>query len=197
MGDPTRTERLAIFGPERSRRGAELKVMATIESKQKGHFTKNLTPADSKEEGFATDTMIIDDDDYNYAIGKMGATRRKLARASNCIVEYVGKLAHFSGSKKERVRAKEYMQWLLLQRIGKHVKVDHEGRDDVTMIMVPSTCIGYVTGHKGHTSRSIEEDTSTFCFIEGSVDDGEDHKPLLIFGRIDDRRIAETLVWDR
>merc|ERR1712151_791891 len=93
--------------------------------------------------------------------------------------------------------AKEYLQWLLRQRVGENVHVDHKGRDDVTMIMVPSQCIGFVTGHKGSSLRAIEEETSTFCFIEGTVDDLEEQKPLLIFGCVEDRRLAESLVWDK
>jgi len=195
--DPTRTERLAIFGPERRRRGAQLKVMAAIEMKIQGYFTKNVGDSESPEAGFATDTMTIKEEDYSYALGRSGSTRKKLARASSCIVEYVGRVAYFCGDRPERVRAKEYLQWLLHQRIGGHVRVDQAGRDDVAMIMVPNSCIGFVTGHKGASLRAIEEETNTFCFIDGVADDGEDPKPLLIFGCIEDRRIAESLVWEK
>jgi len=196
--DPTRTERLAIFGPdERRRRGAELKVMAAIETKLPGHFTANISDFENSEEGFATDTLVLKDEDYSYAIGRSGATRRKLARASSCIVEYVGRIAYLCGTKTERAYAREYLQWLLRQRVGEHIHVEHNGRQDVTMLMVPSNCVGYVTGHKGSVLRAIEEETSTFCFIEGTADDGEDQKPLLIFGCVEDRRAAEGLVWER
>lgn len=195
--NPSGTEKLAIFGPERSRRGAELKVMAAIEMKMPGHFTKTVTDFVSPAEGFSTDTMPIQEDDYSYALGKSGATRKKLARASNCIVEYVGRVAYFAGTKRERACAKEYLTWLLRQRVGEHVHVEPEGRDDVTSVKVPGHCIGYVTGHKGSTLRSIEEETSTFCFIEGAADQTEETKPLLIFGNKDDRRLAESLVCEK
>lgn len=196
--NPNHVEKLAIFGPERNRRGAELKVMAAIENKISGYFTKNAIPRESPKEGFDTDTMLIAVDDFSYALGKNGNTRRKLARASNCIVEYIGRLAHFSGLKKERARAKEYLQWLLLQRIGENANVDHRGREDVTVIMIQRSCVGYVTGTRGSSLRSIEEETNTFCFIEGKVSDNEEaQKPLLIFGRAEDRRFAESLVWER
>eukprot|EP00931_Biecheleriopsis_adriatica_P043117 TRINITY_DN2464_c0_g1_i1.p1 TRINITY_DN2464_c0_g1~~TRINITY_DN2464_c0_g1_i1.p1 ORF type:complete len:966 (+),score=271.12 TRINITY_DN2464_c0_g1_i1:240-3137(+) len=195
--DPNATERLAIFGPDRRRRGAQLKVMAAIEMKLPGYFTKNVGNEECPDEGFGTDTMTIREEDYSYALGRSGATRKKLARASSCIVEYVGRVAYFCGTKRERSCAREYLQWLLMQRVGEHVHVDHKGRDDVTLIMVPSSCIGYVTGHKGSSLRAIEEETCTFCFIEGTVDDGEDQKPLLIFGCLEDRCLAETLVWER
>mmetsp|Transcript_66357 Transcript_66357/g.130740 ORF Transcript_66357/g.130740 Transcript_66357/m.130740 type:complete len:900 (-) Transcript_66357:15-2714(-) len=196
--DPTRTERLAIFGPdERRRRGAELKVMAAIETKLPGHFTVNVTDFEDSEEGFATDTLVLKDEDCSYAIGRSGATRRKLARASSCIVEYVGRIAYLCGTKTERACAREYLQWLLRQRVGEHIHVEHNGRQDVTMLMLSSNFVGYIAGHKGSALRAIEEETSTFCFIEGTADDSEDQKPLLIFGCAEDRRVAEGLVWER
>lgn len=197
QANPGGTERLAIFGPERRRRGAQLKVMSAIEMKLPGYFTKNVGDSESADDGFGTDTASIKEEDYSYALGRSGSTRKKLARASSCIVEYVGRVAYFCGSKPERMRAKEYLTWLLKQRSGEQVHVDHKGRDDVSVIMVPSSCLGFVTGFRGASLRSIEEETSTFCFIEGTADDGEDQKPLLIFGCIDDRRMAETLVWER
>jgi len=196
--NPRGIERLAIFGPMRQRRGAELKVMAAIENKQPGYFTKNLVPKVVDEDDFNTDTMSIGIDDFSYALGKNGSTRKKLARASNCIVEYIGHMAYFSGLRNERQHAKEYLQWLLLQRLGQCAHVDHKGRDDVTMIMVQRNCIGYVTGARGAALRAIEEETNTFCFIEGGADEMDDsQKPLLIFGRTEDRRFAESLVWER
>mmetsp|Transcript_64190 Transcript_64190/g.139634 ORF Transcript_64190/g.139634 Transcript_64190/m.139634 type:complete len:919 (-) Transcript_64190:135-2891(-) len=195
--DPTRTERLAIFGPDRSRRGAELKVMSAIEMKQPGFFTKSLSPSESQEEGFATETVALRDEEYSYASGKGGSTRKKLARASGCIVEYVGNLAFFSGLRNERALAREYLSWIMLQRVGEHVKVDHKGRDDVTLTMVPTSSIGYLTGTRGQSIRAIEEETNTFCFIESSKDGSEDQAPVMIFGRLDDRRYAETMVWER
>lgn len=196
--DPNHIERLAIFGPSRQRRGAELKVMAAIENKQPGYFTKHSVATETETDDFDTDTMVISNDDYSYALGKNGNTRKKLARASNCIVEYIGRMAYFSGLKTERRHAKEYLQWLLHQRVGEHAHVEYKGRDDVSIIMVQRNCIGYVTGVRGASLRAIEEETNTFCFIEGAADDHDDgHKPLLIFGRAEDRRFAEVLVWER
>mmetsp|Transcript_133432 Transcript_133432/g.285328 ORF Transcript_133432/g.285328 Transcript_133432/m.285328 type:complete len:938 (-) Transcript_133432:57-2870(-) len=196
--DPTKTERLAIFGPFRRRRGAQVKVMAAIEMKVPGYFSNGVTVSESSEEGFATDTMVIKEEDYSYALGRSGATRKKLSRASNCIVEYVGRVAYFCGNKKERARAKEYLTWLLQQRVGEQVNVLHKGRDDATMVLVPNQCMAFVTGYKGQALRSIEEETSTFCFVDqGSVDAADFQVPLSIFGRDDDRRSAEGLIWER
>lgn len=48
------------------------------------------------------------------------------------MIEYVGRLACMGGYRKERIRAAEYMQWLLSQRTGE-VKVDPAGREVRTL----------------------------------------------------------------
>jgi hypothetical protein len=63
-------------------------------------------------------------------------------------MQYVGHTALFSGTTKERRRAKEYTTWLFDQWDGP-VRVDNwEDREDVTVIDVPSDCVGYVTGNR-------------------------------------------------
>jgi len=192
-------ERLAILGPVRERRGAELKIMATIEMKLAGHFTSGggHAPRVDSQEGFATDRLFIQEEDYSYALGKGGSTRKKIARASGCIIEYVGSYAYMAGNANERRRAREYLGWLFCQRVGP-VEVSYEGRDDVSILPVPKDCVGYVTGHKGTHLRQIEEETGTFCFIEGGRDDPHrDPKPLLIFGLPDARTDAEARLRER
>jgi len=193
------SERVAIFGQERHRRAAELKIMAAIEAKKRGHYTASL-PKKLQEgcpDGFGTDTLPIEDEDYSYALGKSGATRKKIARASQCIIEYVGRVAYLSGTKLERQRAREYLCWLFQQRMGS-VDVQYQGRSDVTAIQVPKECVGYVTGHKGASLRSVEDLTGTFCFIEGGREDARDPKPLLICGLQDEsRKKAEDIITAR
>jgi len=192
-------ERLAIFGFVRMRRGAELKVMAAIEMKQANYFTNRDAnkPMVDPQEGFGTDRLAIAEEDYSYALGKGGSTRRKLAKASGCIIEYVGRHAYLCGTKPERKRAREYLCWLSRQRIGP-VEVDYEKRNDVTVLSVPKDCVGFVTGHKGTSLRAVEDSTGTFCFIEGGRDDPHrDPKPLLIFGPVDPRKHAEGLLRQR
>lgn len=108
------TEKLAIFGPQRGRRGAQLKVMAAVETKVPGYFTdKQEEDVDGVE--FGTKTLVLKPDELSYALGKKGMTRKKLARSSGCIVEYVGYTVFMSGSADERARAQEYLSWLFDQ----------------------------------------------------------------------------------
>jgi hypothetical protein len=47
------------------------------------------------------------------------------------------------------------LQWLIDQRTGP-IKVATEGRDDVTIVTVPRSCVGFITGHRGANLRDIE-----------------------------------------
>ena len=121
----------------------------------------------------------------------MGSTRKKLAWASGRIVQYIGQVAFFSGTRAERRRGKDYLQWLIaqvgvilqallcgihmqtsltqtfhgirtvphrtvFQRTGR-VSAETEGRDDVTVVHVPTKCVGFITGYKGVSLRLIEK----------------------------------------
>ncbi|KAL8426656.1 hypothetical protein Efla_005913 [Eimeria flavescens] len=172
------TERLAIFGSQRARRGSELKVMSAVEQKMPGYFTDNITEGSSSNEGFDTDYVAISEKDYSYALGQRGTTRKKLARASGAILEYVGRIAFVAGTLPERMRAKQYLQWLCMQRTS-FVHVDTMGRDDCEVVNLPLDAVAYVTGSKGSNLRRVEEETGTFIFLDGARGGGEER--LLIF----------------
>ena len=53
------TEKLAIFGPRRGRRGAELKVMAAVETKVPGYFTERMVVPEDDKDGFGTRTLVL------------------------------------------------------------------------------------------------------------------------------------------
>ncbi|CAK0892740.1 unnamed protein product [Prorocentrum cordatum] len=201
--NPLHVESLAIFGPERRRWGAQLKVMAAIEMKVMGYFTQTVGDHESLEDGFAIDTVRIREEDYSYALGKNGSTRKKLAKASGCTVEYVGRVAYLCGVRSERGRAREYLRWRLCQRAGERVHIDHRGRSDVTVVMVGAATAGFIAGQRGALLHAIEERTGTLCFFEGGgaaaprQSSEEGPRPLLIFGRPEHRRAAEAEVWDR
>jgi 1,2-phenylacetyl-CoA epoxidase PaaB subunit len=81
-------ERLAIFGPIRNRRGAELKVMSAVEAKEPGNFTRNEREHQSRKY-WGTDTLLLSDTELAYALGRDGTTRRKLARYISTVVSTV------------------------------------------------------------------------------------------------------------
>lgn len=181
-------ERLAIFGQPVGRAGAELKVMAAIETKIPGHWTKGLGDTTCPHE-WGMDTLPLTSEDLSFALGREGATRKKLARASGCILEYVGQVAYMVGSKAERERCRDYLTWLLQQRVGP-VFIDMENRTDATGVDVPTELTGIL---KGTTLRDVEYETETFCFLEGDVDLSN---RLLIFGGTKGRKQAERKIRD-
>merc|ERR1740139_531081 len=77
-GQSGQTEKLAIFGPRRGRRGAELKVMAAVETKSPGYFNDRLKEED-EEDDWGLKTITLKPDELSYALGKKGMTRKKLA----------------------------------------------------------------------------------------------------------------------
>lgn len=173
------TEMLIIFGAKRGRRGAELKIMSTVETKAPGQFTKGVREKLSDNPSFDTDRLIFKDDELSYALGKEGSTRKKLCVASGCILQYVGHIAFMAGTLKERRRCREFIQWLLAQRRGSVTIADVERRDDCTEMHVPENCKGWVTGNRGSELRRMEQETLTFMFL---ALDRRGEERLLIFG---------------
>ncbi|CAJ1362607.1 unnamed protein product [Effrenium voratum] len=194
-------EKLAIFGDIRGRRGAELKVLSAIETKTPGYLSKIKNEVIDRDKGkdpegtWSTDTMTFQDDELSYALGKQGGTRKKLERASGCIVQYVGHTALFSGTRTERRRAKDYMKWLFAQLEGPVYVDGWEDRDDCCVVHVPSDCIGYITGSRRATLGRMEEEWGTLMFF--MTKDGEkggrsgQAEKLIICGHERGRRGAE------
>jgi len=184
------SDAVVILGNYRSIRAAELKIMSTIENKEKGLYTHRIV-RDGKRvcdriwacenELFETDTFPIPENDLSFALGHKGSIRKKLSIASGCIIEYVGDVAYLSGNLLERSKARDYLRWVLQQLQGEVIVSDFRKRVDVSSIFVPKRAAGFVNGNKGKILRTIEEVTGTFCFIAKSNDGGAT-KPLLVCG---------------
>merc|ERR1719330_2007000 len=199
------SEKLIIFGPQRARRGAELKVMSGIETKAPGTFTKGIRDKITDTKGFDTDRMVFKDDELSYALGKEGATRKKLEGAAGAILEYVGHIAFIAGTLKERTRCKEFFTWLLQQRRGSVTIPDISQRDDATEMHVPENCKGWVTGNRGSELRRMEEETQTYMFM--ALDERGEER-LIIFchdagsktstkGRIAAERLVNEMIQEK
>jgi hypothetical protein len=155
------TEKLAIFGPRRARRGAHLKVLSAVEAKVRGFASAagggQIVAFADDDVDFGTETRELLETELSYALGKKGGTRKKLAASSECIVEYVGHTVYMCGSAQQRGRARQYLDWLFAQLRGP-VTVDYAERDDCTVVEVPRDTVGYVTGAKRATLGRIEEE---------------------------------------
>ena len=89
-----------------------------------------------------------------------------------------------AGFRDERQRCWDYLNWLLKQRRGA-CAVSPKGRDDVTEFKIPIGMAGRLQGHRGEMLRSIERETSTFCFItDDNLDPGARNELMLIFGAV-------------
>eukprot|EP00959_Pyramimonas_sp_CCMP1952_P251114 5248598-Pyramimonas_sp.AAC.1 len=101
--------------------------MSGVEHKRPGYFLEGTRlrhslnqPGDNDpdDHDWGFDMVTLGPEDLSYALGQMGSTRKKLAQASRCILEYLGQCAVMAGSYKERERSKSYLTWLLQQRNG-------------------------------------------------------------------------------
>jgi rRNA processing protein Krr1/Pno1 len=178
-GRSKKFEKLLIFGPERSRTGAELKVLSSVETKNTGHVTRQLKEKINEKSGFAKDSFYLKDEDVAYALGKGGTTRMKLQVSSGCILQYIGNYAVLAGTGAQRKRCREFLQWLLAQRRGSITVSDVNRRDDCTEVHIPNNVKGWITGNRGSELRRIEQETDTFLFM--ALDKGGDER-LLILG---------------
>jgi len=201
----SKTERLLIFGTERQRKGAELKVLSAVETKNPGLVSREMKEKISDKKSFGVDTFYLRDDDVAYALGKGGQTRMKLAKSSGCILQYVGNYACMAGIGKERKRCREFLQWLLGQRRGSITVSDTDRRDDCTEVHVPNNVKGWVTGNRGSELRRIEQETDTFLFM--ALDKHGDERLLILgvnagdrmsdLGRVKAERLVNDLVQER
>merc|ERR1719460_1924757 len=199
------SEQLIICGSQRSRRGAELKVMSGVETKSPGYFTKGIREKESDKNAFDTDRMIFKDDELSYSLGKKGSTRKKLEGAAGAILEYVGNVAFIAGTLKERRRCREFRSWLLQQRRGSVTIADVSGRDDATDMHIPENCKGWVTGNRGSELRRMEQETGTYMFMAA---DSRGDERLIIFchdagsksstkGRMAAERLVNELIQEK
>merc|ERR1719384_2049403 len=172
------SEKLIVFGDKRARRGAELKVMSGIETKSPGTFTRGVREKTCDTRDFDTDRIVFKDDELSYALGKEGATRKKLETAAGAILQYVGHVAFIAGTLKERRRCKDFINWLLQQRRGSVTISDISQRDDATEIHIPENCKGWVTGNRGSELRRMEQETCVYMFM---ALDARGEERLIIF----------------
>ena len=79
--DAGKTEQLLIFGPERSRKGAELKCLSSIETKNPGYITRDLREKTSSDEEFGVDIFCLKDEDVGpgFLESRRGSVRRIIA----------------------------------------------------------------------------------------------------------------------
>jgi hypothetical protein len=96
------------------------------------------------------DRMTITDADAAFVLGKGGKTKEKIARVAKCELDLSERnheaILEMRGGEIERKRASKYIKCVMAQRVGP-VNVGEDDDDgDLTIIAVPTECIGFVTG---------------------------------------------------
>ena len=125
------------------------------------------------------DILKISDEDAAFVLGKGGNTKRKIARVAGAKLEIIdmksdpgmkGAEIEITGTDAARARAKDYIGYVLAQRTGP-VYIDHTmRRDDLSILMVPMDCVGYVMGRGGQVLRDMENEWGTLMFFAKKKD---------------------------
>lgn len=144
-----------------------------VEGKHDGWFIRDDKPPelefidsdlDQDDKEWGVSWKKLGKDLIGYALGRGGDTRIKLQIASGCVIQYVGHWAAFGGTAEDQNRGRKYLEWLLEQQDG-DTNVDVHEQQDVKVLWVPESSVGYVTGVKAGTLRNLETKTGTFCFF--------------------------------
>eukprot|EP01060_Flectonema_neradi_P009323 TRINITY_DN16654_c0_g1_i1.p1 TRINITY_DN16654_c0_g1~~TRINITY_DN16654_c0_g1_i1.p1 ORF type:complete len:501 (+),score=77.10 TRINITY_DN16654_c0_g1_i1:93-1595(+) len=143
------------------------------------------------------ETIKVAEPDVPFILGKGGRTKDKLTRVSGArieVQEFDGKI-DLIGTHESIKKCKTYISCLVAQRTGS-VELPKEAHTDpdLTLMNVPTECIGAITGPHGSYLRQIEEDNNTLMFfLEGEYCDAEDDGicQLAIFGDRRARRCSQ------
>jgi hypothetical protein len=93
--------------------------------------------------------MTIGSEDAAFLVGTGGATKAKVARVSGARLDLNDEAGgshrlEITGSQLARDRAKQYVEWVLRQRVGPITVDTTTTRDDLSIVDVPNDCVAYV-----------------------------------------------------
>eukprot|EP00494_Astrolonche_serrata_P032715 UN32984 len=144
------------------------------------HVSMSRSPPREGDSDQSTARVKLKEEEVAYVFGRMGTTKDKLARVSGAKIDLVGPELVINGPKVACKRASSYVQILLDQRHGA-VTIDIENHaHDLTLVAVPTSCKGFITGKGGATLRQIEREHATLMTFCKRTDDSDE--PLAIFG---------------
>ena len=112
--------------------------------------------------------MIIGAEDAAFLVGTGGKTKDKVARVAGARLDLLdaddGKhRLEIFGKDENRRKAKQYVEWVLRQRVGP-ITVDTSGaRDDLSIVSVPLDCVAYVMGKNGSCFETSRRNTARSC----------------------------------
>lgn len=105
--------------------------------------------------------------DTSHRVASDCTSEEKIARVSGANLELFEQslTLEIRGTDDERKRAKKYVECVMAQRVGPVTIVESTDDDDLTVIMVPSEAVGFVTGAQGNFLRQVEEEWGTLMFF--------------------------------
>lgn len=141
------------------------------------------------------ESMELAEEDAAFVLGRGGMTKKKIERACNAVIDVNEReyRIEITGTKSERKRARDYLTFVMQQRVGAVVIDTNKPRDDLTILSVPEDCVAFVMGRGGQTLRTIEEEWATLMFF-AKVAGAATSEKLMIFGDLRARRGAELKV---
>eukprot|EP00747_Dinoflagellata_sp_TGD_P090368 gnl/TRDRNA2_/TRDRNA2_164679_c2_seq1.p1 gnl/TRDRNA2_/TRDRNA2_164679_c2~~gnl/TRDRNA2_/TRDRNA2_164679_c2_seq1.p1 ORF type:complete len:736 (+),score=121.26 gnl/TRDRNA2_/TRDRNA2_164679_c2_seq1:3-2210(+) len=154
---------LVIFGGERGRMGALLHAMAATERRVAGHFAdRNPIKPSANLFGFGLKLLKLPATDG----GLVARNQSKIAAASECIVEVLGKSVALAGEPDERRRAEAICLHMMPQAgaAGDASSVHEELQECCSHVRVPRVATAQVSGKSRADLESIEAETGTMCF---------------------------------
>lgn len=142
------------------------------------------------------DHLTITDQDAAFIIGRGGTTKKKLMRATGAMIDLdnSGGDVRVRGTEAQRKRAMSYLKYVIQQRVGPVLVDLSEERDDLTGMVLPKSCVGYITGRAGNTLRKMEEEYGTLMFLTKNHELPHDTEQLVIAGDLKARRATELRV---
>ena len=120
-----------------------------------------------------SDLLVLTSEDAEFLLRERGAMKQNITRASGAVLtlsktksnENTQHLLTLTGNENQRARARDYIRIALKQRIGKIELIKPKERNDLSLIDIPQSCVGYVAGRNGHQLRRIESDWGVLMFF--------------------------------
>lgn len=162
----TNVKAVGIFGSDRARKLAELKIMGITERKYPGAFSGEKAPAcvEPGSEAFGLEKAALNKAEVTRAEKR----RKAMANASACIIEMVGDSMYIAGTGSQRARAIAYVSWAAMEKL---CVPDFASRSDVEELMLPKDKVKNLTAL---VVATVEGETSTFClFDDGATEEGQ------------------------
>eukprot|EP00468_Gymnochlora_sp_CCMP2014_P007747 CAMPEP_0167746224 /NCGR_PEP_ID=MMETSP0110_2-20121227/3593_1 /TAXON_ID=629695 /ORGANISM="Gymnochlora sp., Strain CCMP2014" /LENGTH=537 /DNA_ID=CAMNT_0007630963 /DNA_START=174 /DNA_END=1783 /DNA_ORIENTATION=- len=158
-----------------------VQVIREEEDKKQEHCILNLRVlkrlnGDTDPPGFEIDYMHLPPNCVQYLMGAGGSTKRKVAFASGCVLEFFRRSAFIFGAKHGRDLCKFMIEGMIsLQRnrrsndsriiTNSSVSVDLSPITDYATIVIPDGIAGIAAGRGGASFRAVERITETYIFL--------------------------------